>query len=265
MTEASGPPGRGEAGRDGAELCGGCRERATCRMGVLDWATDHDASAVTCRVVCSAADSAGPGIAHGGWTAGVFDDVLGRLPRALGERAVTGSLSVVYRRPVPVEHELELRGRIVDRSGRRRTVEGDLRLAATGALLASATTVLVLVDDRHFPRHEQWLAAQAGLNGSTSSADADGGAVTVPDTYPGHMAAMGAAPPPAEPAWSAQRIAASLPAGLRDQFQREHVSFLALWQAKAQGAVGDRPEAPAAPAPDGATHKWGDLMDDWEL
>jgi acyl-coenzyme A thioesterase PaaI-like protein len=131
-------------------------------MGIRSWETDHSAAAVTCRVVCAAAEMAGPGIAHGGWTAGVFDDVLGRLPRALGERAVTGTLTVVYRKPVPVEHELELRGRLVGSSGRRRTVEGELRLASTGALLASATAVMVVVDPTHFQRHEQWLAEQAG-------------------------------------------------------------------------------------------------------
>jgi acyl-coenzyme A thioesterase PaaI-like protein len=131
-------------------------------MGVRSWELDRATAAVTCKVVCAVTDMAGPGVAHGGWTAGVFDDVLGRLPRALGERAVTGTLTVVYRRPVPVERDLELRGRLVGSSSRRRTVEGELRLGSTRALLASATAVMVLVDATHFPRHEQWLAEEDG-------------------------------------------------------------------------------------------------------
>jgi hypothetical protein len=75
----------------------------------------------------------------------------------------------------------------------------------------------------------------------------------------------GEGPPPAEPAWSAQRIEAALPAPLRAQFRREHLSFLALWQAKALAAPQPRPGVEAAPTPSAARHKWGDLMDDWEL
>ncbi|MCW2614468.1 MAG: PaaI family thioesterase [Frankiales bacterium] len=146
----------------GGELCGGCRDRGSCRMGVRSWDADPAAGTVLCRVVCSASDRAGPAIAHGGWTAGVFDDVLGRLPRAMGESAVTGSLQVRYVAPVPVERELLLSGWLVERERRRRTVSGELRLASTGALLASASAVMVVVDAGHAERHVAWLAEQDG-------------------------------------------------------------------------------------------------------
>jgi hypothetical protein len=80
------------------------------------------------------------------------------------------------------------------------------------------------------------------------------------------MGAVGNPPqPPPDSTWSAQRIAATLPAPLRAQFEQEHMRFLALWQTKAQGAASPHATGEAAPTPTGARHKWGDLMDDWEL
>ena len=142
------------------QLCGGCAERGSCRMGVRTWAFNAVTETVTCMVVCPASDRAGPAIAHGGWTAGVFDDVLGRLPLAMGESAVTGTLQVRFVTPVPVERELLLAGHLLETTRRRRTVAGELRLASTGALLAEATAVMIVVDPSHGERHRAWLAEQ---------------------------------------------------------------------------------------------------------
>ena len=139
-------------------LCGGCRPHGICRLGVQDWHVDVEAQSVTATAVCGSDSTGGPGIAHGGWTAAVFDDVLGRLPHGLGLRAVTAALSVRYVLPAPAGRLLLVRGQAGERSARRLPVVGELSLGAT--VLATAVAEMALVDDRHVDRHRAWLEQQ---------------------------------------------------------------------------------------------------------
>jgi acyl-coenzyme A thioesterase PaaI-like protein len=136
-------------------LCGGCRRQGTCRLGVEGWDVDGVARTVTARAVCGQESTGGPDIAHGGWTAAVFDDVLGRLPHALGLRAVTASLQVRYLLPAPADRGLLVQGRLARQSERRLHVLGDVSL--DGTVLATAEVEMALVDDGHVDRHRAWL------------------------------------------------------------------------------------------------------------
>jgi acyl-coenzyme A thioesterase PaaI-like protein len=80
-----------------------------------------------------------PGGAHGGIVAAFLDEILGgAVLRATGRPAVTGELTVRYRRPVPTEHAILGRGRLVTDHGRYVDVEGELLDAGTQEVLASA-------------------------------------------------------------------------------------------------------------------------------
>ena len=80
-----------------------------------------------------------PGGAHGGIVAAFLDEILGgTVLRVTGRPAVTGELTVRYRRPVPTEHAILGRGRLVTDHGRYVDVEGDLLDAGTQEILASA-------------------------------------------------------------------------------------------------------------------------------
>ncbi len=154
------------------EPCRGCAPIGRCRLGVGRFTVDGDE--LRAEVVCAASYQAGPDVAHGGWIAYVFDDVLGRLPRLSGARSVTGSLDVRFVRPVPVERPLVVVARIVERRRRRRVIEGVLRLESTGAELARARGVWVARPDDHFDRHQQWLAAQDTIGiGDATEPDED--------------------------------------------------------------------------------------------
>jgi acyl-coenzyme A thioesterase PaaI-like protein len=122
-------------------------------LGVAGWEFDQAAQSVISHASSGPTDMGGPGIAHGGWTAAVFDDVLGRLGLGLGELAVTASLSVQYLKPVPIEQDLIVQGRVVSRRGTRRMVTGELRVAGADEVLATAEAVLVAVSARHGQRH----------------------------------------------------------------------------------------------------------------
>lgn len=144
-------------------LCGGCRASGQCRLGLTSW--HLSAEGVRVSATCPESWVAGPAIAHGGWTAAVFDDVVGRSVVARGERPVTAHLGVDYLLPVPVEHALSVRAHVARAEGRRRHVEAVLELASTGEVLARAEATMVVVDESHYERHRDRMAQRAAEPG----------------------------------------------------------------------------------------------------
>jgi uncharacterized protein (TIGR00369 family) len=150
---------------DNVSLCGGCARRGACRLGLGreilldDGATETD-------LVCTPEHEGGPGVAHGGWTAAMFDEVLGHVPMLHGQLAVTGQLSVTFVKPVPVARPLRAVARVDAREARRWQVSAELTLAATGAVLGRAEAIMVLRDRAHFERHRLWLAQQDAIAGA---------------------------------------------------------------------------------------------------
>ncbi len=69
-------------------------------------AIERDGGSLTARVTLGLAYEGPPGCVHGGIVAHLFDQVLGYATVMQGIGAVTGSLTVRYRRPTPLETEL---------------------------------------------------------------------------------------------------------------------------------------------------------------
>ena len=61
------------------------------------------------------------GIAHGGIVMALLDEAMAHAAGFAGHRGVTASVSVRFRKPVPLEVPLEVRGRVL---GQRRNVLG---------------------------------------------------------------------------------------------------------------------------------------------
>jgi acyl-coenzyme A thioesterase PaaI-like protein len=79
-----------------------------------------------------------PGAAHGGIVAAYLDEIMaGAALRGTGKIAVTGELTVRYRRPVPTERAIIGRGRLVADHGRYIDLEGELVDAASEETLAT--------------------------------------------------------------------------------------------------------------------------------
>ena len=148
----------------GIALCRSCERRGRCQLGLGREELMPDGSVET-TLVCGAAHEGGPGVAHGGWIAAVFDEVTGHVTLLSGQRAVTGSMAVSYLKPVPIERPLVARAWATDKDERRWLVQGELRLASTGALLGRAEATMVLRDPAHFERHRAWLAEQDERSG----------------------------------------------------------------------------------------------------
>ena len=91
----------------------------------------------------------GPGIAHGGAVATVFDDVLGFLLYVAQVPGVTRHLEVEYLRPVLVGVPYALRGRLDSRDGRKLWVSCTCT-APDGTVTATARGLFIAVDVSHF-------------------------------------------------------------------------------------------------------------------
>jgi len=81
---------------------------------------------VEARVTFSLVYEGPPGHVHGGYVAGLLDEVLGRGQMLLGGGGMTGELTVRYRRPTPCNVELRATAWIEGREGRKVIVHGGL-------------------------------------------------------------------------------------------------------------------------------------------
>lgn len=139
-------------------LCQACARIGHCRLGLQE-ETLQD-GVVTTHLTCHSENEGGPGVAHGGWIAGVLDELVGHVPLLHNQLSVTGTLTVRFIKPVPIDKPLLGTARLISKEERRWHVDATLALASSGAELASAEAVMVLRDSGHFERHRQWLAEQ---------------------------------------------------------------------------------------------------------
>ncbi len=140
----------------GVVLCGSCQRISRCRLG-LNRETLEAGGAVVSEIECPRDNEGGPNVAHGGWTAGILDEMVGHALLLRGEFVVTGTLQVKFVKPVPVERPLTGRAREVGREGRRVFVHADIVLSGTDVVVAAAEAIMVRRPADHFQRHEEWL------------------------------------------------------------------------------------------------------------
>jgi len=104
-----------------------------------EWTEDDDA--LTAWGIFSAAYEGPPGLVHGGWIALVFDEFLGMRNANRHHDALTGSLSVRYRRPTPLHEPVTVTVREIKDSGR--TIVNEATLTCGGTVTATAEGVFV--------------------------------------------------------------------------------------------------------------------------
>ncbi len=84
------------------------------------------------------------GIVHGGIISTVLDEAMTKLAYSLGMNAVTGKLTVRFKRPLMVGERVRVTGRILKESGR--TVEaGAVVVKDDGTVVAEAEGLLVKI------------------------------------------------------------------------------------------------------------------------
>jgi uncharacterized protein (TIGR00369 family) len=91
----------------------------------------------------------GAGFVHGGIIATLLDEVMAKVNRFAADHAVTAKLNVEYLRPVPTGAELLVEGWELQRNGRDRFRQGEIRNAA-GVVLARGTGQFVEIGRERF-------------------------------------------------------------------------------------------------------------------
>ena len=81
---------------------------------------------------------------HGGFVAGMFDEVLGATQRMMEMPGVTGRLTIHYRHITPIEEDLVLRAWITEDVGRRILAKATCHAGDT--LTADAEGLFIRVD-----------------------------------------------------------------------------------------------------------------------
>ena len=89
-----------------------------------------------------------PGCVHGGYVAGVFDELLGATQSLSGGQGMTAHLGVDYRAPTPLGTPLRLEGRLDRRDGRKIWVRGSMH--AGDQLTAEADGLFLAFDSERF-------------------------------------------------------------------------------------------------------------------
>ena len=133
-----------------ANQCFGCGGDNPAGMRLV-FDLDFDAQRARGRFVLGRSYAGGAGFAHGGIIAVVLDEAMGKLSKLTEEKAVTGELSIEYRKPVPVDKEIVVEGWQVQAVGRYRFRAGEIRDAA-GNVLARGKARFVTIDENHFDR-----------------------------------------------------------------------------------------------------------------
>jgi acyl-coenzyme A thioesterase PaaI-like protein len=150
----------------GVGLCGACMPNSRCRLGLVEERLDENDVLVS-DLVCPTDQEGGPGVAHGGWTASVMDEVLGHVPLNHNQLSVTATITVDFRKPVPIERPLRARAWIDRIEGKKWFISGELVLLPGNSVLATATGLWIARDASHFARHREWLAEQDAAAGTS--------------------------------------------------------------------------------------------------
>lgn len=161
------PPSSHEPDRVGHRLCASCAKAGACRLGLTCLGLGIE-GVVSFDLVCGSGFEGGPGVAHGGWTAATLDEMLGTVAMLYDALTVTKSLKVDFLKPVPIGQPLVGRSWNDHKEGHHWHNEGEIALAATGAILARASGIFSQRPPDHFRRHEAWLAAELASQGGAA-------------------------------------------------------------------------------------------------
>jgi acyl-coenzyme A thioesterase PaaI-like protein len=118
----------------------------------LDVEVHQHVDEVEATVTLRAAHEGAPNRSHGGIVAALFDDVFGFILGVIKQPAFTGELSIRYEAATPLHRPLVCRGRLVDRSGRKLRIEGELIDITTPGepVVARGKGLFITVDPARF-------------------------------------------------------------------------------------------------------------------
>ncbi|CAH0991923.1 hypothetical protein SIN8267_02038 [Sinobacterium norvegicum] len=85
-----------------------------------------------------------PNSVHGGFVAALFDQFLGVGQKITGQPGMTGTLTVKYHKPTPLNTELTFTGKVIKVDGRKNTLGAEIW--ANGELTASCEGIFISIN-----------------------------------------------------------------------------------------------------------------------
>jgi acyl-coenzyme A thioesterase PaaI-like protein len=128
-----------------------------------DLTPDNDAKVVRGSVTFGNAYEGAPGCAHGGWVAAVFDEALGMACIFSGGPAMTGEITVSYRKPTPTKVPLRIEARFDRQEGRKIYTSGELW--AGDLLIARSHGLFIAINFEKFEKMRAEKNERDGVNG----------------------------------------------------------------------------------------------------
>ena len=144
-------------------VCGGGNARGMH----LTFEQDEDAKRIRGTFQVPSDYQGGAGFVHGGIIATLLDEVMAKVNRFAADHAVTAKLNVEYLRPVPTGADLLVEGWEVERNGRERFREGEIRNAA-GVVLARGTACFVEISRERLRESIASVKASRAEDGGSS-------------------------------------------------------------------------------------------------
>ncbi len=105
---------------------------------------DHEARTASTHLVIPEWAQGWQGMTHGGILSTLLDEACAHACRTVGPYPVTAELTVRFRKPVPLECEIFVRGEVVE--VRRRVLQARAELSVVGEIYAEAQARVVLID-----------------------------------------------------------------------------------------------------------------------
>jgi uncharacterized protein (TIGR00369 family) len=123
--------------------CGGANDAGM----KLTFTQDNAARKITGRFILGPRYQGGGGMGHGGITAVLMDEAMGKVCRFRDARAVTAELSIQYLKPIRVDEEITVEAWETDFKGRNIFQTCEIRNPA-GDVLARGTARFVIVGQK---------------------------------------------------------------------------------------------------------------------
>jgi len=140
---------RGEPWSADVAVCYRCASTlGRYRFGVA--ASQVTPAGMAATAVLDETHEGGPGVAHGAVVMALLDEVAGNLLLSRGHLCVTKTLTVAFRRPVPLHTALELAGVVESVDRHRWTLATSLRLPDAEEPLATGHGVWVVRGIEHW-------------------------------------------------------------------------------------------------------------------
>lgn len=123
--------------------CFVCGSKNPKSIGVKWYYDDNDE--IYCNTILTNEQQGPPNHAHGGASAALLDEAMGFAAWVAGYKIVSVNLNINYLKPVPLNSQIQVHGKIISKEGRKIFAKGEIVLE-NGDVAVEGTSILIEPD-----------------------------------------------------------------------------------------------------------------------